>query len=198
VARGAGGGSARKSGGASRGVPSAGRDDATQSGKEGRRREDGRRREEGARLRHAQGGGRRVASLQPTACGSCWPCYRLAARLPPRGRGATRARRAHSHIQKCRAHGCCPRSCVSMRQAADAAKDKAKEEKPVDPVVAAMTGEFLRPIPRVVLARASARPAARRKCAQCRCLTSCGRGHVHTHIAPGCSEMRTTIGILGL
>ena len=85
-----------------------------------------------------------------------------------------------------------------MRQAADAAKDKAKEEKPVDPVVAAMTGEFLRPIPRVVLARASARPAARRKCAQCRCLTSCGRGHVHTHIAPGCSEMRTTIGILGL
>ena len=30
-----------------------------------------------------------------------------------------------------------------MRQAADAAKDKAKEEKPVDPVVAAMTGESL-------------------------------------------------------
>jgi hypothetical protein len=37
-----------------------------------------------------------------------------------------------------------------MRQAVDAAQDKANEEMPVDPVVAAMTGEFLRPIPRVV------------------------------------------------
>jgi len=48
-----GGGCARKPGGASRGVPSAGRDDAAQS--EGRRREDGRRREEGARLPLVQG-----------------------------------------------------------------------------------------------------------------------------------------------
>lgn len=37
-----------------------------------------------------------------------------------------------------------------MRQAADAAKDKVKEEKPVDPVVAAMMGEFLSPIPHVL------------------------------------------------
>ena len=54
-----------------------------------------------------------------------------------------------------------------MRQAVDAAQDKANEEMPVDPVVAAMTGEFLRPIPRVVSAQVIARPAARRACAQC-------------------------------
>jgi hypothetical protein len=50
-----------------------------------------------------------------------------------------------------------------MRQAVDAAKDKANEEMPVDLVVAAMTGEFLRPILRVVSARVIARPAARKK-----------------------------------
>ena len=95
-------------------------------------------------------GWRRVASLQRDCLRAVLfilsDCHALAAS----GRGATRARRAHSNIQKCRAHRCWPRSCVSMRQAVDAAKDKANEEMPVDPVVAAMTGEFLRPIPRVV------------------------------------------------
>jgi hypothetical protein len=112
-------------------------------------------------------GGRRVASLQRDCLRAVLfilsDCHALAAS----GRGATRARRAHSNIQKCSAHRCWPRSCVSMRQAVDAAKDKANEEMPVDPVVAAMTGEFLRPIPRVVSAQVIARPAARRACAQC-------------------------------
>ena len=112
-------------------------------------------------------GGRRVASLQRDCLRAVLfilsDCHALAAS----GRGATRARRAHSNIQKCCAHRCWPRSCVSMRQAVDAAKDKANEEMPVDPVVAAMTGEFLRPIPRVVSAQVIARPAARRACAQC-------------------------------
>ena len=93
------------------------------------------------RRARAAGGGARAAA---TRNGGPWTARRAvlpALRLPP----ASSLRRAVSVHFQMRADGSRPRARVSMRQAADAAKEQPKEEQPVDPVVAAMTGESVRP-----------------------------------------------------